>query len=358
MYLLALVNIDSIGPSTARNLIAYCGSPKEVFTAKPAHLAKVPDVGAKRVALLGSADLRRAEKELSFCQRQGIRIVPFTDQAFPKYLTVENTLPLLLFVKGEIDFNARPAIAVVGTRKPSEYGKRQAIAFAEAFALSGINVVSGLAYGIDVAAHASTLSVSGVTTAVLGHGLDRIYPPAHQRVADEILRNGGALVTEFMSGTRPTAKNFPARNRIIAGISQATLVVEAAETGGALITARMAFDLNREVYAIPGNLDQPSFAGCNQLIQQNIARLVTKPEDVLSDLNLVINSVKSTALDKTLSVQELSIWQQLDNPEGRPLDDLAIGTGLPVSELVAHLLELEFRGLVRQLPGRRFVQAR
>lgn len=358
LHLLALAAIDGIGPVLARNLIAYCGTPMAVFHTPPRQLAQIPDIGEKRAELLKKVNLVRAEKELAFAEKTGLRVLAYTDAGYPRYLTTEASLPLVLYAKGTLDFNAQPAIAVVGTRKPSEYGKRQARTFAEAFARAGINVVSGLAYGIDVAAHQATLGVGGSTTAVLGHGLDRIYPPENHRTADQIVANGGALLTEFPSGTRPSAKNFPARNRIIAGLSQATLVVEAAETGGALITGRMAFDLNREVYAIPGSLDQPSFAGCNQLIQRNVAKLITKPEEVLADLDLEAAPQPPEAIAKTLSAQEHAIWQRLDVPEGKALDALAYEMNLPVSELVAQLLELEFRGVVQQLPGRRFVQAR
>ncbi|MDX2061567.1 MAG: DNA-processing protein DprA [Bacteroidia bacterium] len=357
LHLLALTQLPGIGPVTARNAIAYCGSATGVFRHSPGQLQKIPDVGPKLAHVLGQPpSLARAEKELRFAERTGVRVLTYLEPDFPVLLTTDASLPLVVFVKGTLNLRAQPAVAVVGTRKPSDYGRQQALRFAEAFARHGLNVVSGLAYGIDATAHKRALEVDGLTTAVLGHGLDRIYPPAHHSLADQIVAQGGALLTEFWSGTRPETNNFPARNRIIAGLSQATLVVEAAQTGGALITARMAFELNREVFAVPGSLDQPSFAGCNRLIQTQVAKLVTQPEDVFAELNLEPAAQPLPVAKATLSAAELAIWQRLPPNEGIHLDALALAVGLPVAELVARLLELEFRGWVRQLPGRRFAQ--
>lgn len=359
IHLLALLATDGVGPVKARNLIAYCGSAEDVFKTPASKLVAVPDIGPRIAqALSKSPELASAEKELRFCERHGIQMLCFTDPGFPEYLKQDPSLPLLLFVKGKLDFNVQSAIAVVGTRKPTDYGKLQAQRFAEHFASASINVVSGLAYGIDIVAHKAALAVGGITTAVLGHGLDRIYPAAHLSVADKIVERGGALVSEFPSGTKPEAKNFPARNRIIAGLSVATLVVEAAESGGALITAHMAFDLNREVYAIPGSLEQPSFEGCNALIQQQIAKLATKPEDVLADLDLANRTqIQRPDPRKVLSAMEYNIWEKLVDPEGVHLDALAESLSSPVSGLIGVLLEMEFKGFVRQLPGRRFSKA-
>jgi DNA processing protein len=357
-YLLALLATEGVGPVKARNLIAYCGSAEQVFKTPPGKLQTIPDIGPRIAAALAKGvSLARAEKELVFCERQHIRLLTFSDADFPNYLKQDPSLPLALFVKGTLDFNDRVALAVVGTRKPTEYGRQQAQRFAEHFALVGANVVSGLAYGIDIVAHKATLALGGITTAVLGHGLDRIYPAQHLSVADRIVESGGALVSEFLSGTKPDPKNFPARNRIIAGLSRATLVVEAAESGGALITARMAFDLNREVFAIPGALDQPSFAGCNTLIQQQLAKLTTKPEDILADLDLIATRTQPREDPrKVLSAQEYSIWEKLMPSDGVGLDALAETLRLPIPALVSTLLELEFKGFVRQLPGRMFVR--
>ena len=286
LHLLALALTKGLGPISVKNLIAYCGSPESVFSAPKGRLLKAPGIGLHSVKLVQEAEtLERAEKELAYCQQSGIQMLTYLDEAYPHQLKFIHDAPLVLFKKGPLDLNAQPNIAIVGTRRATDYGRDQAERFAQVLATQGINVVSGLAYGIDIAAHRATLKAGGVTTAVLAHGLDSIYPPRHSSKARQIFQEG-ALLTEYLTGTKPDAPHFPSRNRIISGICRAVLVVEAAEKGGALITARTAFEQNREVYALPGRLGDEFSSGCNALIRDQVAKLVTSPQEILEDLDI------------------------------------------------------------------------
>lgn len=362
VYTLALTKAKKVGPITARALIEHFGTAKAVFAATQKQLEAAQ--GINRAAISGlkqrEALLSGAQAEWDFCQANGIQVHAILDDAFPHNLRNDAHLPLTLFTKGTLDLNSKPAIAIVGTRRPSDYGLAQTRRFAQAFAEAGINVVSGLAYGVDIEAHRTTLKAGGTTTAVLGHGLGQIYPQAHEATAQSIIEKGGLLVTEFWHAAKPDAKNFPARNRIIAGLCQAVLVMEAAAKGGALITGRMGFELNREVFALPGRVDMPSFDGCNRMIQDNVAKLVTSPEQVLEELSLDASKPAAPQLFNTpppdLPKALLAAYNAIPQ-DGAHVDQLALKLNQPTGVLMAQLLDLEFRGLIRQLPGRRFVRA-
>jgi DNA processing protein len=286
-------------------------------------------------------------------------VLHFRSDDYPQRLREIFDAPLVLYVRGSTDLNAHPGIAIVGTRRPTDRGNRLSTQFAHAFAHAGINVVSGLAYGIDFHAHQAVVKAGGITTAILGHGLDRIYPSRHWKLADAILEGGGALVTEFLTGTQPDACNFPARNRIISGLCLGVVVVEAAETGGALITGRFAFDHNREVYALPGDVDMPMSLGCNQLIRDQVARLVIKPEDVLQDLSALLESFAlpggqpPAVPEVPLSADERKLVMAL-GAEALEAADLAQLTNMSVREVGNLLLALEMKGVVCQAAGRRY----
>lgn len=365
-YLLALSLTKKIGPVTVRNLIAYCGSPEAVFAASKGKLLRTPGVGNETVARLQNvANLERAEKELAYCEKQGIDILTYLDKDYPQALKYIHNAPLVLFKKGEIDLNQQPAIAIVGTRKATDYGHWMAEVFARFFAEKGINVVSGMAYGVDIAAHRAVIKAGGRTTAVLAHGLDTLYPGSHAQKAREMLEKGG-WVTEYFTGTKPEAPHFPARNRIIAGMSRAVVVVEAKEKGGALITARNAFDQNREVYAIPGRVGDAHSVGCNLLIRDQIAKLVMDPQEVLEDLDIQWKHHEDQSeqlemmlapLPGHLSAPELKVLNLLAKGE-RVVDDIAHDTGIPMAQLSPLLLSLEFKEMLRQLPGKKFRRIR
>lgn len=361
LYLIGMSKVPGLGPKTSRNLISYCGGAERVFHVSDRELLRIPGVGNSTVAAIKtSAPLKAAEQELRFAEQQGVKIHSFLDLEYPDRLKEIYESPLVIYQKGSVSLNEMPAIAIVGTRKPSAYGRAQAERFSRYLSANGINVVSGLAYGIDGEAHGASLKSGGVTTAVLGHGLDRVYPSVHRQKAKKIAEKG-ALLTEFCAGTKPDAHNFPARNRIISGMSVATLVVEAGDGGGALITAKFAFDQNREVYAIPGNLGQPTSVGCNQLIRDQVAKLVMSPEELLADLEPILGMHCAKVGD--VGSSDVEAWA-FDDDERRVVEFLAggdavvnqisQGTGLGVGKLGSVLIMLELKGVLKQVPGNRY----
>ena len=374
-YYIALSMVDLVGPVTARKLITHCGGVRKVFETSFEDLVGVVGVGGKIAgAIHSSRTLQKAEKEYDFCEKEGIDILCFLDEEYPENLREAYDSPLVLYKKGRLKLSETPAIAIVGTRKPTAYGRDICRKFAGWFADQGINVVSGLAYGIDIEAHRAALNAGGMTTAVLAHGLDQVYPKKHEGDTKKIALSG-ALVSEYPSGTKLDPGNFPARNRIISGLCKAVVVVEAAASGGALITAKFAFDQDREVFAIPGSLGQRASEGCNALIRDNVAKLVTCPEEVFAELSLIYDALKTTrqipvairtgeGQEITANSHEKGISPSLTGKEATTLsvledgsigiDDLSKKTAIPSGELIALLLELEFKGLVRQEPGKRF----
>jgi len=361
LHLLALSMVKGLGPVMIKNMIAYCGSAQEVWRMPNGKLSRIPGVGERAMGLLKRANtLEEAESELKYCDKHGIQCLSYLEPDYPQLLKYIYNAPLLLFKQGNIGLNDQPNIAIVGTRKPTEQGRCIVEEFAAFYADKRINVVSGLAFGIDISAHRSVLQAKGKTTAVLGHGLDRIYPASHTTKAREMLEAGGIL-TEYVSGTEPDAAHFPARNRIIAGICKAVIVIEAAESGGALITAQMAFDQNREVYAIPGRLSDKRSVGCNRLIRDQIAKLITTPQEVLDDLEIQwkerpsggVQGTLELELPPDLSTEEIKVMNILKKDEA-VVDQISIRTGIPMHQLQPLLLTMEFKGLILQAPGKRF----
>jgi DNA processing protein len=360
LYLTALLKVQGIGPVTARNLISYSGGVEAVFKQRPAALRKIPEVGPKTPIerIVKGETLSQAEEELKQMQALGARALSFLQSDYPDALRTLTNAPLLLFALGNLDFNQHIGLSIVGTRTPTDYGKTQTRRFARHFAEGGFNVVSGLAFGIDIEAHKETLAAGGITTAVVAHGLDKVYPAQHKAQAKQIVENGGAILTEFFLNTPADAINFPSRNRIIAGLSKATVIIEAAETGGSILTASLANDHHREVFALPGPVHSERSKGCHKLIREHKAALVTAPEEVLEELNLAYNGRTAEAAQNIplLSAEELEIYHHL-NLDGILLDDLALRTNRTISHLMSTLLAMEFKGAVRQLPGRKFVRA-
>lgn len=364
LYRIAIELIPKVGSITAKRLIAYCGSAEAVFHQSKSALLKIPGVGetiAREV--VNQKVLHLAEKEIAFIERYRIKALYFTDPEYPERLRQCEDGPVMLYVKSnaEINFSSDKVISVVGTRKATPYGKQVCDDLVSGLAEKGHKpiIVSGLAYGIDVAAHKSALKNGLPTVAVLGHGLNTIYPIAHRSIAKEIVEYG-ALVTDFISDTPFDRNNFLRRNRIIAGLADATVVIESAIEGGALVTADIANSYNREVFAIPGNVTSTYSQGCNMLIKQNKAALVESAQDVEFLLGW-----KSTKADQ--NIKQLTInFEQLSNDEKKILnflkskgeetvDLIALGTGLPVSTVLSSLLNLEFSGVVCSKPGKVFV---
>jgi len=348
--------LPDIGPVIARKLISTCGSPSMVFAERKGKLLKIPGIGAKTLQALSNADgFKEAEKELHFIRTHKITVHYFLCQNFPTRLKQCPDSPILLYSKGSPQFETAKVLAVVGTRRSTPYGEQICQNLIAGLATTGVLIISGLAYGIDACAHRAALANGLDTVAVLGHGLDRIYPFAHRTLASQMISQGG-LVTDFPSGTKPDRNNFPSRNRIIAGLSDAILVVEAAEKGGALITADIGISYDREVMAIPGRVDDELSKGTNQLIHDNKAALVTDARQVMDwmswdmpkDLNV------QTTLFEDLTDEERNVVEVIRYYKECSLDTVAMQSGLSVPRTSSLLFMMEIKGLVRSLPGKIF----
>lgn len=362
-YRIAIELIPKVGSITAKRLIAYCGSAEAVFRQSKKALLKIPGVGETIAAeVVNQNVLHLAEKEIEFIERYKIKALYFTDPEYPERLRQCEDGPVMLYVKthSSINFNSDKIISIVGTRKATAYGKQVCEAIVNGLAAKGHNpiIVSGLAYGIDIVAHKSALKNNLQTVAVLGHGLDAIYPVAHRTVAKDMLEQG-ALITDFISGTPFDPNNFLRRNRIIAGISDATIVVESALEGGALVTADIANSYNRDVFAVPGNVTSTYSTGCNMLIKQNKAALVESADDI--EFLLGWSSTSKTQTVKQYAInfdhftnEEKKIINFLKGKGEETVDLIALGTGLPVSTVLSSLLNLEFSGVVSSKPGKVF----
>ncbi len=357
--LIALNMLPTVGPVRARRLIDACGSPAAVLTAPADTLRRVEGIGPETAALLRrwqeEVDL---SAELARIRDLGVSVLTHADPLYPAPLREIHAPPLLLYVQGQILPRDRLAIGVVGSRRATTYGLTAARKLSFQLAHAGVTVLSGLARGIDTAAHEGAVAAKGRTIAVIGSGLARLYPPENAALAERIASGHGAVVSEFPLLTEPDKQTFPQRNRIVSGWSSGLLVVEAPAWSGALITANNAADQGRSVYAVPGPIDRPSSLGCNKLIQ-NGARLVLDAADILDDLNLLLPATPNAAPLSTLapppdlSPGERLLWDAL-GPEERPIDDLIASSGLTASEVATALMRLEIRRLVRQSPGRRY----
>lgn len=361
LHQLALTFTKHIGDHLSKVLVSYCGSAEAVFEASPKKLTQIPGIGAKAIEQLKLPDaLLRAEQELKFVEQNNIKVLFYTDAAYPKRLKQCDDAPALLYYKGNTDLNQTRIISVVGTRNATDYGKQLCHILVEELKQYNVMIVSGLAYGIDVCAHKESLRMDIPTIGVLAHGLDRLYPAQHRSVADKMLHNGG-LLTDFPSGTLPDRENFPKRNRIVAGMADATIVVEASIKGGALITAEIANSYNRDVFAFPGRITDEYSTGCNFLIRNNKAALLTSGADLAYILGWEQAEAGATAqkpqlsLPIDLSTNERLILETIQQNAGTlGIDDLAIKTSLPLSQLAMSLLNMEMLGHVRSLPGKTY----
>ncbi len=359
LYRIALTQIPGVGGVTARRLISYCGSVEAVFNEKHSALKKIPGVGDHIAGVVRrKAFFERAAEEIRFMERHDIRPVFYLDEDYPVRLKECDDSPLLLYKKGRANLNHPRVVAVIGTRSMTAYGKARCEEFVVGMKALDVMVVSGLAYGVDACAHKSSIQNEMLTTAVLGHGLDRIYPYVHQTLARQMLQAGGALITDFISGTKPDRENFPKRNRIIAGLCDAIVVVEAAVTGGALITANIANTYNRDVFALPGRVYDKYSQGCNKLIRINKAHLI----ESIDDLRYIMNwepgksnrNARQTNLFVSLTPEEKEVATFLkDNPDAG-MDQIVSGVPHNLSKTSSILLSLEFKGVVKPLPGKHY----
>lgn len=359
LYRIALTLVPQVGPVQAKILLQQA-EPEEIFKARTSFLEKIEGIGPIRAREIRNfRDFSEAEKEIRLIEKHGLRPLFLTDPGYPRRLLHCCDSPTLLYAKGETDFNTPKCLAVIGTRHHSEYGKQAAEKIIHELSAHGITIVSGMAYGIDAIAHKAALRNDLITVGVVAHGLDQVYPPDHQGLAREMLKHGGALLTEYRYGTAPDKHHFPARNRIVAGMTDATLVIETGEKGGSMITAELANGYHRDVLALPGRVSDAKSAGCNGLIKQNKAQLVTGAQDILQLLGWEPAPAKTKKslqrnLFTDLSPDEQIITQLLDEKEELPIDELHLQAGLSNSAVAAALLNLELQNVVVTLPGKRY----
>jgi len=354
-YRIALTFTPGIGAKTGKMLLDTLGTATQLFKTPIKEIKNVEGIGEVRAK--GFRDvlvLKRSETELDFVLKNKLQAV-YPGNGYPTRLANCADAPLLLFYKGTAPLQQTKMVAIVGTRKNTEYGHKLTEELVEGLAAQeGLLIVSGLALGIDAIAHKKCVAMQLPNIGVLGHGLDRIYPAAHQQLARQMVACGGVL-TEFPSGTLPERTNFPMRNRVVAGMTDVTVVIESQAGGGALITAHMAAGYNREVAAYPGRVNDTRSAGCNQLIRTNIAAMITKADDLL-ELMSWSDSQKKKPLQKQLFInltpEEEKILAVLNTKEQVHSDELLHATGLPNSQLAATLLQLEMQGIVKTLPGK------
>lgn len=353
--LLALSLVPGVGPGRIRSMLAHFGSAMNVFAAPRAAFRGVPGVGQGTAAAVAKfSNWANIDEQRQRAVEVGAELVVAGSDAFPALLSEIFDPPSFLWVRGDPSGLDRPSVAIVGTRRASEYGKRMAFRLAHDLAAAGLVVVSGLAYGIDAEAHRGALDAGGRTIAVLGSGVDVIYPHRHMDLAEQII-SGGVVVSEFPPGAKPDAPNFPRRNRIVSGLTLGTIVVEAHEAGGALITARLAIEQNREVFAVPTPVDHRRPSGSNRLIRDGHARLIESAEDVLEDLGLRMDQASTAQQTPApdLSGIERTLYEAL-GPEPIHIDTLCLTTDVDSSTALVYLLNLEFKGLVRQMAGKQF----
>jgi DNA processing protein len=361
-YKIAATKISLVGPITARNLISYCGSPEAIFEATKKELLKIPGIGEKIAdSVLSKEALKDAEAEIEFIERHGIQTHFYLDKKYPARLKHFPDSPLILYYKGNANLDHGKTVGIVGTRQPTPSGIAICDEIVEGLQAFKPLVISGLAYGIDITAHRKCLETGIPTVGVLGHGMSKIYPPQHRSVAEKMMENGGVL-TEFSSAVGPDRENFPLRNRIIAGLCDALIVVETARQGGSIITAQIANNYNKDVFAVPGRIKDKYSQGCNELIKTNRAALLESVEDLAYimrwDSEDAVKPAKQRELFLELSDNERLVVGHLGRGEDAAgIDKLMYETNLTTSEISSILLELEFKGVVRSLPGKRFALA-
>ena len=366
-----LTRVEGLGVRGAHKLVERLGSAQAVYQAT---LAELEACGvAARVAreISAQAGLKEAETQLQKAVAGGYQILVYDDEAYPALLKQIADPPLVLYVQGDIKVLSQLAVAMVGTRRPTAYGSSVAHRLARELAERQLVIVSGLARGVDSASHRGALEAKGKTVAVLGSGLDVVYPREHKKLAEQVAASG-AVISEFPLGTAPTPENFPIRNRIISGLSLGTVIVEAAEYSGSLITARLALEQDREVFAVPGNITSAQSFGPNHLIKQG-AKLVDQWIDVIEEFSPEVRSqllppavqpedgtnqtgAKPSLFEQSLTAEQKAVFEALHADQALFVDSICGSVEIPQPRVLAALLELEMNGLVRQLPGMNFVR--
>lgn len=365
IYSIALTQLKGLSLLNARTLLDTVGSATEVFAHRKDILSIIPDASRRLVETLSNADeaVKRAEEEMAFVEKKGVCVLTLHDDDYPQRLRECEDAPLVLFTCGSAKLNAKRIISVVGTRKCSEYGREMCHSLIADLKRQcpDVLVVSGLAYGIDICAHRAALENSMSTVGVLAHGLDMIYPSMHRQTAIDMIRQGGGLLTEYLTGTRPEKMNFVRRNRIVAGLCDACIVVESAEKGGSLITAELALDYNRDVFAFPGRTYDEQSKGCNNLIRRHQATLITCAADLTELMGWADTQAKAStpqAIQKELfpdlTEEEQALLNTLKDVDDKHINQIAIDANIPYSRASMILFDLEMKGLVRALGGARY----
>src|SRR5690554_2237661 len=354
-YQLALSQVDNIGVMSVKKLIRHFGTAREVFNLSSRELMQVPGMSLIRAGSIASfRNFDSIERNFEFAEKEGVEIISFQDANYPNRLNHCSDGPVVLFKKGPADLSAKRMVSIVGTRKISDYGKQVTRELVESMLPYNITVVSGLAYGVDIRAHMACLELGMPTIGVLAHGLDSVYPNSHTRHANQMAEKG-ALLSEFGIGTIPDRENFPKRNRIVAGMTDATIVVESGVSGGSIITANLAAGYYRDVFAIPGRVHDSRSEGCNRLIKSNKAALLESAKD----LEYIMGWAKSEAVKPVqtkifidLQPNEEKLLDFLREKGKTQIDEISLSTELPMSAVMVNLLTLELNGLVRSLPGK------
>jgi DNA processing protein len=364
LYTIALTQIPLIGNITANKLIDYYGSAEQIFKEPSSHLSRIEYVSTAIVDSIKSAKsiaFDIASQELEYIDKNKVTVFLKKDKTFPARLASCVDAPVILFGQGNLDLNPKHSIAIVGTRRLTEYGSQTTKKIVkELSSYKGIQIISGLAAGIDTVAHQAAIQNSLPTIGILGHGLQTLYPAGNRKLALKMREDGG-LITEFTSSVIGDAYNFPRRNRIIAGMADAILVVEAHERGGALITANIGFSYNRDVFTIPGRIGDKASEGCNNLIKYNKAALITSGEDIVKSMMWDETSKKNTEKGEQkkilfdLNQEEQLIVDTLQTKNGLNIDELTIITNLNISVLTMTLIMLEFKGIINCLHGKRYM---
>lgn len=358
LYQLGLTEVPHIGCVHAKILAQEFGSAEKIFKAKQQLLEKIEGIGEVRAkSIKAFHDFSKTEEEIRFIEKYNIKPLFITEKNYPQRLLNCYDSPTLLFYKGDADLNASKIIAIIGTRNHTDYGKQVTEKLVKDLAAQNVVVVSGMAFGIDAVAHKAAIKNNLVTVGVLAHGLDQIYPPEHTHLAKDMLKHGGGLLTEFRSKTKPDKHNFPTRNRIVAGIADATIVIETGIKGGSMITAELANGYNKDVFAVPGKVNDNKSAGCNFLIKTNKAMLLTDAQELVEVMGWEERSRKSEVRKQKeifieLSNDEKMIVDILKEKDMVHIDELNLRSGISSSAMAAAILNLELQGVVSTLPGK------
>ncbi len=359
-YEIALSKVPHVGPVSSRLLISYCGSAESVFKEKKGKLLNIPGIGQSTIDQINIDKVaHETEREVKFIEKKNIQLLYYLAENYPSRLKHFSDTPTVLYYKGNADVNSLRTVAIVGTRNVSEYGKQVTAKIIEGLKSADVLIVSGLAYGVDTVAHRLCVQESIPTIGVLGHGLDKLYPSSNYALAEKMIQKGG-LLTQFGIETKPDRENFPARNKIIAAVSDATIVVESKGKGGSIITAEFANEYNKDVFAIPGRIYDEYSEGCNELIRTNKAMIMNSPEELLEIMQWKLDKKEIFAgrineLIFELEPEENTVISALDITTKIHVDLLHKNLNFTPGILASILLNLEFKGLIKELPGKYYI---